>query len=110
MKIKYGCEAYQVSDQMTCTQCSLTWDMNDQDPPECHPRGDMEAQPDGSVHFEEYPAEFAKLDQEFADFQSKMKKPFEIKSEFRTKNDQDEINRRGLNQLKNSLHKIGERS
>lgn len=30
-----GCAAYRVSDQMTCPRCTLTWDMNDPEPPEC---------------------------------------------------------------------------
>lgn len=32
-----GCRAYQVSDQMTCPTCGLTWDMNDPAPPPCAP-------------------------------------------------------------------------
>lgn len=32
------CHAYQVSDQMTCPACGLTWDMNDPEPPPCSPR------------------------------------------------------------------------
>lgn len=31
------CKAYQVSDQMMCDQCSLVWDMNTDDRPECSP-------------------------------------------------------------------------
>lgn len=30
-----GCKARQVSDQMSCADCTLTWDMNDPDPPMC---------------------------------------------------------------------------
>ena len=30
-----SCKAYQVSDQATCPACSLTWDMNDPEPPMC---------------------------------------------------------------------------
>ena len=30
-----GCQAYQVSDQMSCPSCGLVWDMNDPDPPAC---------------------------------------------------------------------------
>jgi hypothetical protein len=29
------CVAYQVSDQMTCPRCGLTWDKNDPNPPDC---------------------------------------------------------------------------
>lgn len=29
------CEAIQYSDQMVCKRCSLTWDVNDSDPPKC---------------------------------------------------------------------------
>lgn len=32
-----GCEAVQYSDQMQCARCGLSWDTNDQDPPECAP-------------------------------------------------------------------------
>lgn len=30
-----ACKARQFSDQMSCSACGLTWDMNDPDPPEC---------------------------------------------------------------------------
>ena len=30
-----GCQARQVSDQMSCPACGLVWDMNDPDPPAC---------------------------------------------------------------------------
>ena len=30
-----SCEAVQMSDQMRCERCDLTWDMNDPDRPEC---------------------------------------------------------------------------
>ena len=33
--VKYGCAAYQTSDQMICHKCELVWDMSDPDPPEC---------------------------------------------------------------------------
>lgn len=29
------CKARQYSDQMSCSECGLVWDMNDDDPPEC---------------------------------------------------------------------------
>lgn len=29
------CQAIQHSDQMHCSVCNLTWDMNDSDPPRC---------------------------------------------------------------------------
>lgn len=29
------CKAIQYSDQMSCHECSLVWDMNDNDPPAC---------------------------------------------------------------------------
>lgn len=29
------CKAYQASDQMVCTHCVLSWDVNDPDPPRC---------------------------------------------------------------------------
>jgi len=32
---KRGCDARQVSDQMSCHRCDLLWDINDQDPPKC---------------------------------------------------------------------------
>ncbi len=31
----YGCSAVQYSDQKVCNKCGLTWDMNDDDPPDC---------------------------------------------------------------------------
>ncbi len=30
-----GCRARQYSDQMHCSNCGLTWDMNDPHPPKC---------------------------------------------------------------------------
>jgi hypothetical protein len=30
------CKAYRVGDQMICSECNVTWDTNDQDPPSCH--------------------------------------------------------------------------
>jgi len=33
--MKYGCEAFQESDQKRCPRCRLVWDMNDPEPPEC---------------------------------------------------------------------------
>lgn len=35
MKQRSDCKAYQVSDQMTCPSCRLTWDVNDPEPPMC---------------------------------------------------------------------------
>ncbi len=35
MKQRADCKAYQVSDQMTCPSCRLTWDVNDPEPPMC---------------------------------------------------------------------------
>lgn len=35
---RQDCKAYQVSDQMTCPDCGLTWDMNDPEPPTCAPK------------------------------------------------------------------------
>lgn len=34
----HGCEARQVSDQMHCERCGLTWDVNDRDEPGCNER------------------------------------------------------------------------
>lgn len=30
-----NCSARQYSDQMQCSRCGLTWDVNDPDPPQC---------------------------------------------------------------------------
>lgn len=30
-----GCQARQVSDELQCGKCGLTWDVNDPDPPSC---------------------------------------------------------------------------
>ena len=30
-----NCEVYCIGDQYHCDHCTLTWDINDQDPPEC---------------------------------------------------------------------------
>lgn len=30
-----GCQARQVSDQMSCHKCGLVWDINDPEPPQC---------------------------------------------------------------------------
>ena len=32
---RWGCQAVQQSDQKHCAACGLTWDMNDDDPPDC---------------------------------------------------------------------------
>lgn len=32
-----GCSAKQFSDQMVCSTCELTWDVNDPEPPVCNP-------------------------------------------------------------------------
>lgn len=32
---RHNCHARQESDQMRCVPCSLVWDMNDPEPPEC---------------------------------------------------------------------------
>lgn len=32
------CQARQVSDSMICRACTLTWDVNDPDPPACNPK------------------------------------------------------------------------
>ena len=32
-----NCKAYERGDQWFCDQCGITWDMNDDDPPECNP-------------------------------------------------------------------------
>lgn len=34
---KAPCQARQHSDQMTCSACDITWDMNDRNPPNCRP-------------------------------------------------------------------------
>lgn len=34
-----GCEAKQYSDQMICGACGLSWDVNDQEPPDCKKTG-----------------------------------------------------------------------
>jgi len=35
MPMPLDCEARQMSDQMRCERCDLTWDMNDPDAPHC---------------------------------------------------------------------------
>lgn len=35
-KQRTGCQAVQRSDQMNCDACSLVWDVNDPEPPECN--------------------------------------------------------------------------
>ena len=30
------CKAYHVGQQWFCDQCGMTWDIDDDDPPECH--------------------------------------------------------------------------
>jgi len=32
-----GCKAYERGDQWFCDRCGVTWDHNDNDPPECRP-------------------------------------------------------------------------
>lgn len=32
-----GCQAYTRGDQLFCDRCGVTWDMNDNEPPECKP-------------------------------------------------------------------------
>jgi len=32
-----GCKAYERGSQWFCDECGVTWDLNDDDPPECNP-------------------------------------------------------------------------
>lgn len=40
-----GCAARQYSDQMYCSKCLLTWDVNDLDPPQCGSTANLDANP-----------------------------------------------------------------
>ena len=52
-RVPHACQARQYGDQLMCAACGLNWDVNDPEPPACHPSDRRTRQAKATVKFED---------------------------------------------------------